>query len=93
MLLAVGSAQAADLITFVRLMVVHGARAEANPLVRAAVTDAGLLPLVLAKVALVVLIVAAFAIISRTQGRAGSAIATVATLAGLIGAFSNVVAL
>lgn len=93
MLFAVGSAQAADLITFIRLMLDSGARAEANPLVRAAVIDGGLIPLVLAKVALVVLVVAAFAIVARTRARAGSVLATVAMVAGLLGAFSNVLAL
>lgn len=92
-LFAVGSAQAADLVTFVRLMLEHGAAAEANPLVRSAVVDLGLLPLVVAKVALVVLVVAAFSIVVRTRVGTGKVVAALGTAAGLIGAFSNVLAL
>lgn len=88
-----GSAQGADLVTFVRLMIEHGARAELNPLVRAAIADLGLLPLIVAKVALVVLVVAAFAIVIRARPRLGMTVASIATSAGLIGAFSNVLAL
>jgi len=92
-ILAVGSAQAADTITFVRLMADHGPRAEGNPLVAAGVLSLGVLPLVAAKVALVVLVVAVFAIVVRTHSRLGSAVATAGTAGGLIGAFANVAAL
>ena len=92
-LVAVGLAQAADLITFLRLMLEHGPAAELNPIVRSGVTDLGLAPVVLAKVALVVLIVATFVIVVRTRGRLGLLVAMAATTAGLVGAFSNVIAL
>lgn len=92
-LVAVGLAQAADLITFLRLMFLHGPAAELNPIVRSGVTDFGLAPLVLAKVALIVLVVATFVIVIRTRARLGLLIATAATTAGLVGAFSNVIAL
>jgi hypothetical protein len=84
-IVAVGSAQAADLVTFLRLMADHGARAEVNPLVRAAAIDLGLLPLIVAK--------AAFAIVVRTRIVAGSLVVAAATIAGLVGAYSNVLAL
>jgi hypothetical protein len=90
-LVAVGLAQAADLITFLRLMFVRGPGAELNPIVRGGVTDLGLAPLVLAKVALIVLVVATFVIVIRTRARLGLLIATAGTTAGLVGAFSNVI--
>jgi hypothetical protein len=92
-LFAVGIAQGADLITFLRLMVEHGAGAEANPLVRAGVAQLGVLPLIVAKVALVALVGAVFAIVVRTRPLPGLLIATSATAAGLVGAFSNVLSL
>jgi hypothetical protein len=92
-LFAIGIAQGADLITFLRLMIEHGPGAEANPLVRAGVAQLGVLPLIAAKAALVALVGAAFAIVVRTRPRVGLLIATSATAAGLVGAFSNVLSL
>jgi hypothetical protein len=91
-LFAVGSAQAADVITFIKLMAIHGAAAEANPLVAQGYGLLGVLPLIAAKVALVVLVVALFAVIAQFRGRLGSLVATTAMVGGLVGAFANVYA-
>jgi hypothetical protein len=90
---AVSLAQAADVITFLRLMSVHGTVAEANRLVALGMGIYGPLPLIIAKVALVVLTSAGFAIIARRRTRVSSLVASVGVAAGLIGAYSNVLAL
>jgi len=92
-LVAVGLAQGADAVTFLRLMSEHGPGAELNPIVRAGVIDLGLMPLIIAKAALVVFVVAACSVIMRTRARLSLAVATAGTGAGLVGAFSNVLAL
>lgn len=92
-LFAAGAAQAADAVTFVRLMLEHGSAAELNPIVRAGAAELGLLPLVVAKLSLVVLVVAVFTILVRSRTRLAFTVATAATTAGMIGAFSNVLAL
>jgi hypothetical protein len=89
-LLAVGAAQAADAVTFLRLMRDVGPAAEANALV-ATVARAGQLPaLVAAKVGLVGLIVLVVALVGRRYPVAGALVATLAVGAGLLGAWSNV---
>ena len=90
MLLAVGTAQGADAITFVRMVRDEGLRAEANLLVAYLASFGDLLPLVLLKAVLVVLVVAVFALIARRYPVGGSVVATVAVIAGLVGAYSNV---
>jgi hypothetical protein len=92
-LLAVGSAQGADLVTFLRLMLEHGAAAEANPLAHAGAAQLGLLPLIVAKVALVVFVTSVFVVVVTTRPRVGLGVAAAAVTAGLVGAFSNVLAL
>jgi hypothetical protein len=92
-LIAISAAQLADLVTFLRLMMVHGPKAEANPLVSTGVDGLGAAPLIVAKLALVVLVAATFAIMTRRGSRAASLVVTAATVAGLIGAYSNVLAL
>jgi hypothetical protein len=92
-LLAVGSAQAADAVTFLRMVRDHGASAEANPLVAHLAGFGHLGPLVLAKLALVALVIAAFAAARQRHAVAGALVATLAVVAGLIGAFSNVAVL
>jgi type III secretion system FlhB-like substrate exporter len=89
-LLAVGSAQGTDAITFVRMVRDHGIAAEANPVVAqlAAMGDIG--ALVLLKALLVAEVVAVFAIVSRRHPALGALIATVAVVAGLVGAWTNV---
>ena len=90
---AVGLAQAADLLTFIRLMAVHGAAAELNPLVAHGFGTLGLLPLIASKAALIVLIAAVFAVVSRRRARLSTVIASAGMVAGLMGAYSNIVAL
>jgi hypothetical protein len=90
-LLAVGSAQGTDAITFVRMVRDHGIGAEANPVIAqlAAMGDIG--ALLLLKVLLVAEVVAVFAIVSRHHPALAALVATVAVGAGLIGAWTNVV--
>ena len=90
MLLAVGSAQGADALTFLRMIRDHGVRAEANPFVAGLAAGGDLAAVVAAKAALVVLVVAVFAIIAARHPVAASLIATAGVVAGLVGAFSNV---
>jgi hypothetical protein len=92
-LVAVTAAQLADLITFVRLMVDHGALAEANPLVHHGVLGMGPEPFIVAKAILVVFIAAAFSVVGKRRARTAHLVVTVAVVAGLIGAYSNVFAL
>ncbi len=91
--LAVGSAQAADAITFLRMVTDHGVRAEANPLVAALAAQGHVLGLLLAKVAVVWLVVGVVAALARHYPTAGALVATAAVVAGLIGAWSNVLAM
>jgi hypothetical protein len=90
MLLAVGSAQGADALTFVRMIRDHGVRAEANPFVAALAAGGDLGAMVAAKAALVVIVVSVFAILSARHPVAASLIATAGVVAGLVGAYSNV---
>jgi hypothetical protein len=91
LLLAIGSAQMADAITFVRMVRDHGIEAELNPLVAGlAAMGASPLLLLLLKVLLVIEVVAISAIIARQLPAAGAVVATIAVVAGLVGAFSNV---
>jgi hypothetical protein len=92
-LLAVGVAQAGDLLTFVRMVAVSGIGAEMNPLVAYGHDQAGLPYLVAAKIALVVLVAAVFAIVARRHHRTAALVATVGTVAGLVGAYSNFLAI
>jgi hypothetical protein len=91
MLLAVGSAQGADALTFVRMVRDHGLRAEANPFVAMLAAGGDLAAMVAAKAALVVLVVAIFAVVVARHPLVACLIATVAVAAGLVGAFSNLV--
>jgi hypothetical protein len=90
MLLAVGTAQGADALTFVRMIRDHGIRAEANPFVAALAAGGDLGALVAAKAALVVLVVSVFALLAARHPIAASLIATAGVVAGIIGAYSNV---
>jgi hypothetical protein len=92
-LVVVGAAQAADLVTFVQLVARSGPRAEANPLVAHGLLNVGLGTLVVAKIALVVLVVATFVIVARRHRRMAALVASIATLAGLVGAVANLAAI
>ncbi|HEX5827364.1 MAG TPA: hypothetical protein VFY23_07575 [Candidatus Limnocylindrales bacterium] len=91
MILAIGLAQAADAITFVRMVRDHGLRAEANPFVAHLASMGDVAPLVVLKVLLALEVVAVVSIIRRRHPAAGGLVATIAVLAGLVGAFSNLV--
>lgn len=90
MFLAVASAQAADAVTFVRMIRDRGVAAEANPFVARVASFGDLAPLIVAKAALVLLVVGVFVLLVRRNPVAGSLVATLAVVAGLIGAYSNV---
>jgi hypothetical protein len=90
MLLAVGSAQGADALTFVRMVRDHGIRAEANPIVATLAAGGDLAAMVAAKAALVVLIVSVFTLIATRHPLAAALIATAGVIGGLVGAYSNV---
>lgn len=92
-LLAVGIAQAGDLLTFIRMILTVGVHAELNPLIRGGVGVIGIEGLILVKIALVAFVVATFAFVYRYHPRVAAFVATFGTVAGLIGAFSNVIAL
>jgi hypothetical protein len=92
-LLAVAVAQLGDVITFVRMIGVHGMAAEANPLVHETVAVGGFPGLVLTKVVLVVLVGSTFAVLARSHGRLAATVAGVGVVAGILGATSNVLAI
>ncbi len=92
-LLGVGVAQAADAVTFLRMLHDVGPAAEANPLV-AAMASAGLLvPLLLAKVGLVAVVTLVALIGDRRYPLVAAVVATLAVAAGVVGAWSNVLVL
>ena len=90
MLLAVGSAQGADALTFVRMVRDHGIHVEANPFVAALAAGGDLGAMVVAKAALVVMVVAIFAVVVARHPIVACVIATAAVAAGIVGAYSNV---
>lgn len=92
-LLAAGSAQAADAVTFLRLMRELGPAAEGNPLV-ASIASAGHLEVLLAaKVGVVGLVVLVVSLVAVRYPVAAALVATLAVGAGLLGAWSNVLVL
>jgi hypothetical protein len=92
-LIAVGLAQLADLLTFVRMVGRVGLDAELNPLVSRAAAMHGLEVLAAAKLGLTLFVVVAVVVAARTHPRVAATVLTVGTVAGLIGAASNVFAL
>ncbi len=92
-LLAVGAAQLADLLTFLRMIAIAGTAAELNPLVARGEETVGTLSLAGAKLALIVLVAAVFTIVARSHRRTAATVATLGTLAGLVGALSNTLAI
>lgn len=96
-ILAVGTAQAGDLFTFIRMILHEGPAAEANPIVAQGIDSIGLPALVIAKVCLFVLVIAIVTVLAHAgaarRARTAAFVATFAVAAGLIGAFSNVFAM
>jgi hypothetical protein len=91
-LLAVAVAQLGDVVTFVRMVAIHGWAAELNPLVHETAALAGFPGLILVKLAVVVLVASTFAILARSHGRLAAAVAAAGVVAGILGATSNVLA-
>jgi len=91
--IAVGAAQASDLLTFLGMMGLHGPAAEMNPLVGRAFVEFGVPIVVAFKVGLILFVVATFSIVARRYQRVAAVVATVGTVVGLVGAYSNVVAM
>jgi hypothetical protein len=92
-LLAVGIAQAGDLVTFIQMIAVRGPGAEANPIVAHVLASLGLPALVLLKVGLVAMVAVTFAIVVKRHQWVAAFVATLATVVGLVGAASNILAL
>ena len=96
--LVVTVAQLLDLGTFLRMVALHGAAAEANPLVASMLLGHGLPFVAVAKVAALSLAVAAMVVLSgrahdrRSRGLA-AAIAVAAIGAGLVGGWTNALAI
>ena len=93
-LLTLTVAQLFDLGTFVRMIAIHGAAAEANPLVRLVLIDDGLATLAVAKLAVLSLVVAVVVVLAgRSDGpghaRLAASVVAVAIVAGMVGGWSN----
>jgi hypothetical protein len=93
-IITVTVAQLFDLGTFVRMIAVHGAAAETNPLARYLLVDYGMPTLAVAKIVVLSLVVA---VVVELAGRSSqvnhrgivAAVVAVAILAGVIGGWSN----
>ena len=92
-LLAVGIAQAGDLITFLGMIAARGPEAEANPIVSNLLQNLGLPALVLMKLGLVAGVGLTFAIVQRHNQFLAAFVATLATVVGVVGAASHILAL
>jgi hypothetical protein len=92
-LLAVGIAQAGDLVTFIGMIAVRGPGAEANPIVSNLLHSLGLPALVLLKVCLVAMVGVTFAVVVQKHQWLAAFVATLATVVGVVGAASNIIAL
>lgn len=95
-LVVVTAAQLLDLGTFVRMIGLHGAEAEANPLVSGMLVNHGLLFVAVAKVAGLALVVAIIVVLAgrdstirRSHSRLATMVAFAAILAGLVGGWTN----
>jgi hypothetical protein len=92
-LLAVGIAQAGDLLTFVGMVALRGPGAEANPIVAHLLENLGLPALVFLKIGLMGLVAITFAMAARNHQFVAAFVATLATVVGVVGAASNLIAL
>jgi hypothetical protein len=93
-LLTLAVAQFLDLGTFIRMASVHGAEAEANPLVATLYLDHGLPLVIVAKFALLVLAASTVVLLQRGDAKAmptgiAAVVLWVGILAGTIGGLSN----
>jgi len=92
-LLAVGIAQAGDLVTFIGMIAVRGPAAEANPIVSHILATLGLPALVLLKAGLVAMVGLTFVVVVKQHVWVAAFVATLATVVGVVGAASNILAL
>ena len=92
-LLAVGIAQAGDLLTFIGMVALRGPGAEANPIVAHLLENLGLPALVFLKIGLVGMVAITFAMAARNHQFVAAFVATLATVVGVVGAASNIIAL
>jgi hypothetical protein len=92
-LVAVGIAQAGDLLTFISMIALRGPGAEANPIVLHVLENLGLPALVLLKVGLIGVVALTFTMAARNHQFVAAFVATLATVVGVVGAASNIIAL
>jgi hypothetical protein len=97
-IVVVTAAQLLDLGTFAAMINVHGAAAEANPLVVGLLLSRGLPFAAVAKVAALSLVVAIIVVLAERTDRPGyprlaRTIAAVAVLGGLVGGLTNALVL
>ena len=97
-LVVVTVAQLLDLGTFVRMVAMHGAAAEANPLVASMLAGHGLPFVAVAKIAVLAVAVSAIVVLTGSpDGRrfpaVAGAIAVTAIGAGLLGGWTNALAI
>ena len=93
-ILVVTVAQMFDLGTFFRMVAIHGAASEANPLVAGLLVAEGVLFVAVTKVVALSFVVAAIAVLSEHRdradhGRLAAMIAVAAIAAGLLGGWTN----
>ncbi|MFL5724881.1 MAG: hypothetical protein ACJ77F_00930 [Chloroflexota bacterium] len=87
-------AQLLDLGTFVRMIAIHGVRAEANPLVAHVLAEGGLPFAAVAKIAALSVAVAVTVVLAGRDDRPGhprlaGAVVAAAVVAGVLGGLSN----
>jgi uncharacterized membrane protein len=96
-LMTMVAAQLFDLSTFLAMIHRHGSAVESNPLVSGALSNDGLVTVVLAKIVLMVFVAALTVVLVRTdrpsQARIAAVVIGVSILAGLIGGGSNALVL
>jgi hypothetical protein len=92
-LFAVGSAQGADAVTFLRMVRDYGPRVEANPVAARLVASGDLGLLVAAKIAVVAIVALVVLVAVRRRPITAGVVVTLGVVAGFIGAFSNVIVL
>jgi hypothetical protein len=95
-LLAVTIAQMLDLGTFVRMVGLHGASVEGNPIVAHLLEGFGLPFVAVAKVAVLSVVVAVIVVLAgRDEGvrhrRLAATVAAIAVAAGIVGGVSNAI--
>lgn len=82
-------AHAADYVTFVLMVLLHGLDAELNPVVVTLIESGGLTILTLAKVATVLLVASTFLVVGRTRPRLAASVLIIGIVIGGFGAYSN----